>query len=145
MPALLVLLVVIVGGAAAALQSQAMGLMTARAGTLESVFVTYGSGGLAIGLAMLVMRGGSLGDLRGAPTWVFTAGLLGLVVVGGLGYATAEMGLARTITLFTAASLIVGVAVDHFGWLGATVRAIDLGRMAGIALLVAGTWLVVQK
>lgn len=145
MPALLVLLAVIVGGAAASLQSQAMGLMTARAGSLESVLITYGSGGLAIGLVMLAMRGGNISDIRGVPLWVYTAGLLGLVVVGTLGYSTAEIGLARTITLFTAASLVVGVAVDHFGWLGAEVRLIDAGRVGGIALLVVGTWLVVQR
>lgn len=145
MTTLVVIVAVIMGGAAASLQSQAMGLMTARAGTLESVFVTYASGGALIGLAALVAGGGNLGRLRGAPLWVYGAGALGLVVVGTLGYATAELGLARTITLFTAASLALGVAVDHFGWLEAPVRSVDAGRLVGLALLVVGTWLVVRS
>lgn len=144
MATLIVIIVALVGGIAAGLQTQAMSVMTTRAGSLEAVFVAYGSGGLAIALAILAVRGGDLSELRGAPGWVFTAGLLGLVVVAAIGISAAELGLARSMVLFTAAMLGIGALVDHFGWLGATTRTVDLPRVAGLALVLVGTWMVVR-
>ena len=143
MPIFVAILIAIIGGIAAALQSQAMSVMTTRAGTIESVFITYGSGGLAIGLAILFMRGGKIDDLKGAPLWVYTAGVLGLIVVGTLGLAASRIGLARTLTLFTAASLILGAVLDHFGVLGTVTQMMTVPRLVGLAMVLAGTWLVV--
>jgi transporter family-2 protein len=145
MATLIVIIVALVGGIAAGLQTQAMSVMTTRVGSLEAVFVAYGSGGLAIALAMLAVRGGELGELRGAPWWVYTAGVLGLVVVAAIGVSAAELGLARSMVLFTAALLGIGAVVDHFGWLGAATRTIDLPRVAGLALVLVGTWMVVRN
>lgn len=144
MPAIVAILIAIVGGIAAALQSQAMNLMTARAGTVESVLITYGSGGLLIGVTLLAMRGGSVSLLRGAPWWVYTSGLLGLVVVGSLGLAASQIGLGRTLTLFTAASLILGAILDHYGLLGTVTQAMTAPRTVGLAMVLLGTWLVVR-
>lgn len=144
MAILIVIIVALAGGVAAGLQSQALSVMTSRAGSVEAVFVAYASGGLAIALVLAAMRGGAIGQLRGAPWWVYTAGILGLVVVGSIGIAAAELGLARSLVLFTAAMLGIGAAIDHFGWMGAPVRAVDLSRVAGLALVLVGTWLVVR-
>ena len=51
-----------IGGVAVTLQAQFMGLMDKQLGTLESIFITYCGGGLLIGLAMLVTRGGNLAN-----------------------------------------------------------------------------------
>lgn len=109
------------------------------------MLVAYGSGGLVIALAMLALRGGNLGELGGAPAWVYTAGLLGLIVVASIGIAASELGLARSMVLFTAAMLAIGAVVDHFGWLGATVRLIDGSRIVGLVVVLIGTWLVVRN
>lgn len=42
------------GGIMVSLQTQLMGIMDRQMGTLESIFITYGLGGLIIGGAMLV-------------------------------------------------------------------------------------------
>lgn len=144
MAIILVVLVAVAGGVAASLQSQALSIMTSRAGSLEAVLITYGGGGLAIGLAMLARRGGNLADLRGVPWWVYAGGLLGLVVVGSLGISGSEIGLARSLTVFTAALLTMGAVIDHFGWLGATTRAIGPPQLVGVLLVLAGTWLVLR-
>lgn len=144
MSTILVVLIAVVGGIAAALQSQALGIMNGRAGTIESVFVTYGAGGLVVGLVLLVLRGNNLTDLKTAPLWVYGAGLFGLVVVGSLAIATNEIGAARALTVFTAASLILGALIDHFGWLDSVGRTIGASQLAGFALVLAGTWLVVR-
>jgi uncharacterized membrane protein YdcZ (DUF606 family) len=39
---------------------------------------------------------------------------------------------------------VVGAVINHFGLLGATVDPIDLGKVAGFALLGVGTYLVLR-
>ncbi len=142
MSTLLVVLAGVVGGLAGALQSQSLGVMEGRAGTLASTFVTYGGGGLAIGLVMLSMRGARLTDLKAVPWWAFTAGLMGLVIVASLGLTVSRLGLGAGLTLFTGATLAFAATIDHFGWF-ADPHPLDARRLAGLALVVFGTWLVV--
>lgn len=142
MSTIVVVLVGVVGGLAGALQGQALGIMQDKAGPLASTFVTYGSGGLAVGLLMLAMSGSRLSDLKEVPWWAFTAGLMGLVIVASLGITVARLGLGSGLTLFTGATLVIAGFVDHFGFF-ADARPIDARKLAGIALVIFGTWLVV--
>ena len=126
------------------LQAQFTGLMDKHIGTLESMFITYGSGGLLIGLAMLLNRGGNLAAWQGVPWYALFAGVLGLVIVGTLGYSTARLGLVTALTIIVASQFITGAFLDHFRVLGADLRPLNLTRISGIGLLLLGTWLVVR-
>jgi len=42
------------------------------------------------------------------------------------------------------AQLLLGAFLDHIGWLGAAPRPLDATRLLGMAVLLAGTWLVVR-
>ena len=142
MSMLFVVLVGLAGGLAGALQSQFLGIMQDKAGALASTFVTYGGGGLAVGLLMLAMRGARLSDLREVPWWVLTAGLMGLVVVASLGITVSRLGLGSGLTLFTGATLILAAVIDHLG-LFAEANVLGVRRLAGMAFVIFGTWLVV--
>ena len=139
---LFVVLVGLAGGLAGALQSQFLGIMQDKAGTLASTFVTYGGGGLAVGLLMLAMRGARLSDLREVPWWIFTVGLMGLVVVASLGITVSKLGLGSGLTLFTGATLILAAVIDHLG-LFTEPNVFTARRLAGVAFVIFGTWLVV--
>lgn len=132
----------ILGGLAGALQSQFLGFMENRVGTLATTFITYGGGGLAIGLVMLALGGGRWAGIREVPWWAFTAGLMGLVVVATLGITVSRLGLGAGMTLFTAATLTLAAIIDHFGWFSQS-NVLDPRRLAGIAMVIFGTWLVV--
>ena len=140
----LFILLAIVGGVAGTLQANFMGVMDQNLGTVESMFITYGGGGLVIGLAMLFLRGGNLGAIVTLPWYVFSAGLLGLVVVGILGFAAPRIGLVPVMTLFVASQFIVAAVLDHFGLLGAEVRSLDLSRVSGLGVILFGLWLVIR-
>jgi len=139
----LLIIIVAISGISMTLQAQFTGLMDKQIGTLESVFITYGSGGLLIGLAMLLNRGGNLAAWQGVPWYALFAGVLGLVIVGTLGYSTARLGLVTALTIIVASQFINGAFLDHFGVLGADLRPLNLTRISGIGLLL-GTWLVVR-
>jgi transporter family-2 protein len=132
----------VVGGLAGALQSQFLGLMEEKVGTLASTFVTYGGGGLAIGILMVAFGSGQWASLKEIPWWAFTAGLMGLVVVASLGITVSRLGLGAGITLFTASTLTLAALIDHLGWF-AEPNTLDPRRLAGMAMVIFGTWLVV--
>ena len=137
-------LIAIIGGVAVTLQAQFMGVMDQSLGTLESVFITYGSGGLLVGLAMLAMRGGHLAAWRTLPWYAMLAGVAGLVIVGSIGYVTPRLGLVATFTIFVATQFVFGAVMDHFGLFGATVRPIDFSTLTGMAIVLVGVWLIVR-
>ena len=121
-----------IGGIAVTLQAQFMGLMDKQIGTLESIFITYGGGGLLIGLAMLFNRGGNLSAWQGVPWY------------GTIGYSTARLGLVTALTIVVAAQFLTGALLDHYGVLGATLRPMTINRIGGIGLMLIGTWLAMK-
>lgn len=135
----------IVCGVAVVLQAQFMGVMDEGLGSIESVFITYGGGGLVVGLVMLALRGGGLSGWRSVPWYALTAGLLGLIIVGTIGYTTPRLGLALTFTIIVATQFVIGALIDHFGLLGAVVRPLTLSKVVGIATLLIGIWLIIRE
>ena len=138
-------IVAAVAGVAMATQAQLMGHLDRSVGTIESVFLTYGSGAVVIGLIMLAMRGGNLGEWRIAPWYAYSAGLLGLVIVGCIGYATPRLGLAVTLTIAVATQFAMAAIVHHFGLLGADQQPMDLSKLGGMAAILIGVWLMVRQ
>jgi transporter family-2 protein len=134
-----------IGGVATALQAHFMGLMDRRIGTLESVFITYFSGGILIALVMLIQRGGNLAASAAVPWYAYTSGALGLVIVGTLAYSTPRLGLVAAFTIFVSAQFAMGALVDHFGWMGSAVRPLTASRIAGMAVVLVGVWLIIRE
>lgn len=143
----LVVIVAVIGGIAVTLQANFMGTMTRTLGTLESMFITYGSGGLVV-VALFMMRsalqGNGLAQWRTVPPYVFTAGVLGLVIVGSIGFATARYGLILTFAIILVAQYASASLIDHFGLFGAIMQPLSAQRMIGIVLLLIGAWLVIR-
>jgi len=134
----------VIGGVAVAIQGQFMGLMDQHIGTRESVFITYASGGILAAIAMAAAGGGNLKAVRDVPWYALSSGLLGLVIVGTIGYTIPRLGIAKAFTIIVSAQFLVAAAVDHYGLMGAAMRPMDLSRLAGMAFLVAGVWLMVR-
>lgn len=138
------IIIAAIGGAAITLQGQFMGVMDKGIGTRESVFITYAGGGVLAGCMMLVARGGNLKAWHSIPWYTLSAGLVGLVIVGTIGYTVPRLGLTKAFTVIMASQLIVAALMDHFGWLGAVSRPLDLSRLLGIGILVLGVWLTTR-
>jgi transporter family-2 protein len=134
-----------IGGVATAFQTHLMGVLDKKIGTLESVFVTYAGGGLIIGLVMLFQRGGNLGALSSIPWYGYAPGILGLVIVGTLGYSAPRLGLVPVFTVFLAAQFILAAWLDQTGWLGGQARPLSFSGWAGLALVLSGVYLILRR
>lgn len=133
----------IIGGMAVTLQGQFMGQMDRNIGTFESMFITYGVGAVCIGLIMLLLKGGNLSAVAtGIPLYTLLAGALGLVIVGTIGYTVPRLGMTAAFTLFLVGQFVLSTLFDHFGWLDTEVRSIGLKQIAGLGIILTGTFMV---
>jgi len=133
------------GGIAVAVQAQMMGQLDRNVGTLESIFITYGMGGLLIGLVMLIMRGGNLAAWSTVPVYTLFAGVMGLMIVGAIGYTVPRLGLVTAFTIMIAVQFISGALLDHYALLGAELRQLTFSRVIGIAIILLGVWITIRK
>lgn len=139
----LVVLICLLGGVAVAVQASFAGILSDTVGLAGNGLIVFGGGFLFALVIMLFVQGGQISEWRSVPWWVYLAGPLGIVIISSIGYAIPRIGVASTLTLIVATQLIVGVILDHFGWLTIP-RPVDLQRLIGIAVLFLGTWIVLR-
>ena len=143
-PNLLAIIAVILAGGATALQAPTNAkLMGAVGSPVNAAFVSFAIGTAALGiLAVILQARPDVAAARGLPWYVWIGGLYGAIFVVAAAWGVPRLGVALTITLMVAGQLLVGLVLDHFGAFGAPQNPISLGRIAGIALVLAGVLMV---
>jgi transporter family-2 protein len=136
-------LIAVLVGVAVALQGQFMGVMNRHVGTVTTMLITYGSGAI-ISMLLWIAARSPAADAKAVPWYAWSAGALGLIIVGGIGYAAPRFGLSRTLVITVAAQLAAAALIEHFGLAGSAVRPVDPTKVAGLCLTVAGVWLAVK-
>jgi transporter family-2 protein len=82
--------------------------------------------------------------LATVPWWAWFGGLMGAFYVAISTVVASQLGTASLLGLALLGQLAMSLAADHFGWMGLPVHPITLTRLAGVALLGAGVWLVTR-
>lgn len=80
--------------------------------------------------------------LGAVPVWAWFGGLLGAVYVASSTIVATELGATTLLALALLGQLAGALVVDHYGWLGLPVNPLTGTRIAGVALLGIGVWLV---
>ena len=142
-PILLIILVGLVGGMAIGVQSPMSSMISQRLGMLESIFIVH-AGGALIALIPILVFGSRLREWRSVPWYTLGAGAFGLIVISSMSYMIPRIGIAGALITLLAGQLLVGSLLDHFGWLGVTQRVMDLPRVIGLVVVMAGVWLTVK-
>lgn len=96
--------------------------------------------GLAIWLA-----GGEWEALRRVsfvPPALWLAGALGASLVLGISFAMPRLGIATTTAALLAGQLATGALLGHFGWLTSAPDPLSLSKLAGLAAIAVGVFLV---
>ena len=108
-----------------------------------------GTASFVVGLVCMLMLAVVMRDplppvatLARLPWWAWGGGFFGAFFIGASIFLLPQLGAATFIALLVAGQMIGSVAFDHFGWLGLTQRPIDVTRLIGIALIVAGVVMV---
>jgi transporter family-2 protein len=143
-PSALAMILVVLAGGATALQAPTNArLATAVASPVNAAFVSFAVGTVALAMvAAALQTRPDIGAVRGLPWWAWIGGLYGAVFVVSAAWGVPRLGVALTITLMVAGQLLIGVILDHFGALGVPRAPLNLGRVAGVALVIAGVVMV---
>jgi transporter family-2 protein len=141
---LLIVLIGLAGGVAVGLQSPMASMITQRLGIFESVFIVHVGGALIALIPLLFYGGGKLGQWRSVPWYTLGAGVFGLVVIAAISYMIPRVGVAASIITVVTGQLLVGVILDHYGLLEATIRPLDVTRVIGLVVMLVGVWLTIK-
>jgi transporter family-2 protein len=79
-----------------------------------------------------------------APWWVWFGGVFGIVYLSASIYLSPRLGVTLFLTLVVTGQLVGALWLDHYGWLGAEVKELNVGRIAGVAMVLVGLILVAR-
>ena len=140
----LLALVPITAGAASTLQATSNGALAARIGLPAALVVSITVSAIAIYALYPISGGGALFPRQ--TSWLlYLGGVYGFIILAALAFAFPRLGGAWTIALMVFGQGIAALAVDHFGLLEQPRDPVSLPRVAGVVLIVVGTWLMRWK
>ena|SRR5690554_668952 len=113
-------------------------------GLLEATLLVMAIGMLTALLALypLGLGQGDILKLNGAPWYTLLGGLLIVLITYGVAASIPKIGAANATTAIVAAQVTTTVLIDHFGFFGLQAIPFSWWKVAGLALLVAGTRLM---
>lgn len=118
--------------------------LTRHSGAMEASVILHGVGLLAGSLLLVAgLRAAPVTPgLGAAPWWAFLGGAIGVTLLAGINRAVPVVGAALTTALLVAAQLSFSLLFEHYGWLDLPRNPATPVRALGVALLVAGAFLV---
>lgn len=128
-----------------ATQSVIMGRLTKMGGLQLAIFSL--SLAQAVVPALMLYQGKEpiAADWRTPVLGGIIAGLMGTAVLVLNGRAVSSLGAGTALVAITAGLLITSVIADHFGLTGTVKSALDPVRLGGVALVLAGVWMISSR
>lgn len=114
---------------------------------LLAAFISFVVGTVALALLLVFSKDNlpALSQYSSIDWYKYTGGLLGAFVVTVTLISVSQIGAGNMFVLIVAGQLITAVLMDHFGVLGMKANPVNLQKVVGICLLVAGAWLVNKR
>lgn len=137
----------IVAGGLVALQAPINSVLGKSVGDFAAASVNFFVGlGLLVVVTLVFSGGfGDLGEGRGLAWYYWLGGgLVGAAYVGTVLITVRELGAGGVTAATITGQLAASIAIDRAGVLGVPETPITASRVVGVALLVAGTILVVR-
>jgi transporter family-2 protein len=141
---LLPILFVFFAGGMIAIQAPTNAILAKSGGSpVLAALISFAVGTIALLIAWLASgyRPG-VAAFGGLPWYAWIGGLFGAVFVAVAAYAAPRIGLASLITVGIAGQIAMALWLDHLGALGLPREPVNLGRIAGAALVILGVVLV---
>ncbi len=138
-----ILLTVVAGVSVVVQQALNANLRTAIGSAAWSGLVSY-----AVGLACMILLTLALRDPMPSaiavriPWWAWSGGVFGAIFIALAILLIPQLGAATFIALLFTGQMLASITFDHYGWLGLEQRPVDLTRLIGVALLIAGAMLI---
>jgi len=140
------LVVALVIGGVVALQGPLNSKLGHTVGGLPATMIALGvSFAALVILTAITGQMGGVTNVGSAPLYtVIGGGLVGALYVGSIVWTIRALGVTGLSAATLAGQFAAALVIDHFGWLGVDKSPITGAKLAGIALLAAGTYLIVS-
>jgi bacterial/archaeal transporter family-2 protein len=137
---------VVVGGLIA-LQAPINSMLGKTIGTFAAASVSFVIGTAVLVMITVVAAGGfgDLGEARNLAWYYLLGGVLGAAYVTTVLVTVRTLGAGGVTAATIAGQLTMSVIIDRVGALGLDERPLSVARVVGIALLAAGTFLIVRE
>jgi transporter family-2 protein len=111
---------------------------------VRASFVSYAGGTLAMVIVALAMRESwaYVHDFSRSSWWLWTGGFFGAIYVVISIVLLPRIGAATLFAAIVTGQMVASLAFDQWGLFGLAPRAVDLSRVLGALLLVAGVVLI---
>jgi bacterial/archaeal transporter family-2 protein len=143
----LAIVATMIAGGAVAAQAPINNVVSKQIGSLGAASVNFAVGLVCILIVTFVFAGGlESSDGSESPPWYYWifGGIAGVIIVTTTLITVRELGAGGVTAATIAGQLTLSVVLDRLGALGLDERAITWDKLLGIALLTAGTVLVVR-
>jgi len=84
----------------------------------------------------------AIATISSHPWWIWTGGALGAFFVTATIMLVPKLGATTMVATILAGQMFASLLLDHFGALGYPLHPVSFGRIAGVALVCAGVWLI---
>ena len=138
----ILLILMVIGGAAVAIQPTLNARLAEKTGFLQAATISFAVGTLVLLLISLSSGQGSFRRIPDADWWQLTGGLFGAFFVTMTILGVPRIGTTAVLALTIVSQLTAGLVMDHYGLLGMRAIPIDFKRICGVALLLAGVFLI---
>ncbi|MCJ8166752.1 DMT family transporter [Pontibacter sp. E15-1] len=143
-----ILLLPFLAGMAVTTQTAINGqLRTAVHSPLLTAFISFSIGTLVLGTLVLLTRQEipTLKQFSEIEVYKLSGGLLGAFFITVVILSVQRLSVANIFSLVVAGQFILALIYDHFGLLGVRQSPITLTRLAGVASLILGAYLINRK
>jgi bacterial/archaeal transporter family-2 protein len=141
------LIFTVIAGGLIGMQAPINSMLGRSVGTFAAASISFAVGTVTlVGITLLVGGGfGDLGEVRHLSWYYLLGGLLGAIYVTNALVAVRTLGAGGVTAATITGQLSISVVLDNFGVLGLEQRSLSWPRVLGVALLAAGTFLIVRE
>lgn len=132
----------LLGGVCFGLMVSMNGQLAAHINLLEISFLVHAIGAAMLLFYTLFIKRSKI-SLRGAPSYVYFVGFLGIALVASSSISTAFIGAASVMALSVTGQLLVSALIDHFGWFHSPISKFHARRLPAFGIILAGLFLLI--
>jgi bacterial/archaeal transporter family-2 protein len=141
----LAVIMMAVTGGLIALQPAINAGLGRQTGSLAAAFISFGVGSLLLAVIMIVAgQASGISSALDVRWYYLLGGVLGACYVFAALTAVSSIGAGAVAAATITGQLSLSVVIDRLGILGLDQQPITAARIAGIVLLLSGTYLIVR-
>jgi transporter family-2 protein len=119
------------------------GAVSKYLGSAMAATITFFSVALVTAIFLFIFWGehSALGKLRQVPSYLYLSGFISAFMIVGTTFLIPHLGARRFFILLISGQVLMAIVVSHFGILESPKDAINIKKLCGAALVMAGVFL----